>query len=436
MSVVEALIDRLLDKLGDKSAEITAVGISTFWHSLMGIDARGEPRTPVLMWSDVRAAGQCDEFEAALDPVDYHRRTGTPVHSSYPAVKLLWLKAEQPDVWNSVARWLSYGEYLLRSLCGEDAISVSMASATGMFDQYRLNWDAPTLELLKLSRDQLSPVSDQAMTHLKPEFAKRWPALRRASWYPALGDGACANVGSNAIGKAHAALSVGTSGAIRLLWRGDPVPPPNGLWLYRLDADRVLLGGALSEGGNLWEWMNERFQLARGRELASQIEAIPPDSHGLTWLPFLAGERSIGWSRDARGVISGLTLHTTAPQILRAGMEAIAYRFGLIAQRIDAFTDGDYSLIGSGNALVSDTIWPQMMSDVIGHELIESPEPEASMRGAALVALERVGAIGQLDRSPDNFFTDARRFSPDPERHKIYLAGIERQQMLYEKLLP
>lgn len=435
MSDVEALIDQLLAKLDGTGAEIAAVGISTFWHSLMGIDAQGDPRTAVLMWSDVRAARHCEKFEAALNPVEYHERTGTPVHSSYPAVKLLWLKAEQPDVWDSVARWLSFGEYLLRSFCGEEAVSVSMASATGLFNQSRLDWDGPTLELLKLNPGQLSPVSDQAMTHLNPEYAKRWSALRRASWFPALGDGACANVGSSAIGKGRAALSVGTSGAMRLLWRGDPVPPPDGLWLYRLDANRVLLGGALSEGGNLWEWVNERFRIDRGSDLVAKIAAIPPDSHGLTWLPFLAGERSTGWSRDATGVISGLTLHTTSPQILRAGMEAIAYRFALIAQRLNHFTEGDYSLIGSGNALISDSIWPQMMSDAIGHELIESPEPEASMRGAALVALERIGAIRPVDQSANDEFANARRFSPDAERHHTYLAGLARQQELYRRLM-
>ena len=310
-----------------------------------------------------------------------------------------------------------------------------MASATGMFDQARLEWDRPTLDVLGVGTESLSRVSDEPSEGLQLEFAERWPALKRAKWFPALGDGACANVGSGAIGRQRIALSVGTSGAMRMLWEGEPVVPPDGLWLYRLDGRRVLLGGALSEGGNLWKWMSERFSLPAESEIEDAIAAVPPDGHGLTWLPFLAGERSVGWSPDARGTITGLTLHTTSVEILRAGLEAIGYRFGLIAERLRDYVAKDHVVIGSGNALVNDRNWPQIVCDVIGNTLIESPEPEASLRGAALSALERLGAIKQLDQTAAGILEGAARFNPDAERHAIYLKGQARQQELYRKLL-
>ncbi len=328
ITVVESLVDQVLATFSGGQEDIAAVGMSTFWHSVLGIDASGDPCTRVLMWSDVRAAGQCHVFEAALDPIAYRRRTGTPVHPSYPALKLMWLRNEQPEQFKRACQWLSFGEYLLRTWCGANNVSVSMASATGMFDQTRLEWDQPTLNVLGLGTDVLSRISDEPSEGLQPKYSKRWPALTRAKWFPALGDGACANVGSGAIGRERIALSVGTSGAMRMLWEGDPVVPPDGLWLYRLDRRRVLLGGALSEGGNLWKWMSEQFSLPEKSGIEDAIAAVPPDSHGLTWLPFLAGERSVGWSPDARGTITGLTLHTTSVEILRAGLEAIAYRLG------------------------------------------------------------------------------------------------------------
>ncbi len=435
LASVEALIDQIVAKLDGAKVEISGVGISTFWHSIMGINSSGEPLTPVLMWSDVRAASQCRDLEAALDPVDYHRRCGTPIHSSYPPAKLLWLRQEQPDLYEKATGWLSFGEYLLRCFCGDDIVSTSMASATGLFNQAGLDWDDLTLDVLDLDREKLSTISDDPLTNLRPDYKSRWPALEHARWFPALGDGACANVGSGAIGTRKLALSVGTSGAMRMLWAGDPVAAPDGLWLYRLDKKRVLLGGALSEGGNLWEWVSERFQLPQADDLEEQIAAIAPDGHGLTWLPFLAGERSTGWSPNARGVISGLTLHTTTPEILRAGLEAIAYRFALIARLLHDYVDDDHVVVGSGNALINDKNWPQIMSDAIGHEFIESPEPEASLRGAALVALERVGAIERLDDSAAKVLEGAKHLIPDLQRHEIYRAGIARQQDLYRRLL-
>ena len=181
--------------------------------------------------------------------------------------------------------------------------------------------------------------------------------------------------------------------------------------------------------------MSERFSLPAESEIEDAIAAVPPDGHGLTWLPFLAGERSVGWSPDARGTITGLTLRTTSVEILRAGLEAIGYRFGLIAERLRDYVAKDHVVIGSGNALVNDRNWPQIVCDVIGNTLIESPEPEASLRGAALAALERLGAIKQLDQTAAGILEGAARFTPDAERHAIYLKGQARQQELYRKLL-
>jgi len=310
-----------------------------------------------------------------------------------------------------------------------------MASASGLFDQERLAWDQPILEALNLEPEKLSTISDEVTSGLRPRYAERWPALKQADWFPALGDGACANVGSGAIGNHVVALSVGTSGALRVLWEGTPVAPPPGLWLYRLDAKRPLLGGALSEGGNLWEWISQRFHMSPRDTLGERVAAIAPDSHGLTWLPFLAGERSIGWTPDATGVLAGLTLKTTSAEILRAALEAIAYRFALIAQRLEPFVTEDRRIVGSGNALVNDRNWPQIISDVIGWDLVESEEPEASLRGAALVALERLGAIERLGVAAASVLGDGPRYQRDPARHQIYRKGLARQAELYRRVM-
>ena len=168
---------------------------------------------------------------------------------------------------------------------------------------------------------------------MRPEFAARWPALAGAEWFPALGDGACANVGSGAIGPSSIALTVGTSAAVRLIL---PRPPgqrwafPPGLWAYRLDRERAVLGGALSNGGNLLRWIWNTTGTGPDDEATKAAAALAPDSTGLTFLPFLAGERSPGWYDDATAVIAGLTLSTRPEHLIRAGMEAVAYRLAAV----------------------------------------------------------------------------------------------------------
>jgi len=432
---VEALIDQIVQLAGSLRVEIAGVGISTFWHSLIGLDEHHQPLTPIYSWADTRSAGAARVLAERLDPLAYHQRTGTMPHASYPAAKLLWLQDAEPELFKQVKRWVSFGEYLFLRFFGEASASISMASATGLFDQRQLRWDEVTLDAIQVKPESLSPLSDNPAIGLTDAYAKRWPALNSTKWFPALGDGACANVGSGGIGTSRVAMSVGTSGAMRVLWEGEPVAPPTGLWLYRLDAKRVLLGGALSEGGNLFEWVRERFQLPALDELTRKVAAIPPDSHGLTWLPFLAGERSPGWNANARATISGLTLHSTPEEILRAGLEAIAYRFALIASLLDGHVPAEHTIIGSGNALLHDQTWPQIMSDALGHNLIASTEPEASLRGAALVALERLNAFQKLEVVATQVLDDAHHYEPNDENHQIYARAIERQQELYRRVL-
>jgi gluconokinase len=164
--------------------------------------------------------------------------------------------------------------------------------------------------------------------------------------------------------------------------------------------------------------------------LQQQLAALEPDAHGLTILPFWSGERSTGWHAEARGGIFGLRQQTTNIEILRAALEAIAYRFALIAHALDAIAPGA-SVIATGNALRSSPVWLQIIADVLGRPVMLGSASEASMRGAALLALEAVGKIGNLEAVP--VAVDAV-FEPDMQRHARYREGLARQQDLYERL--
>ena len=218
------------------------------------------------------------------------------------------------------------------------------------------------------------------------DFASRWPALADAQWFPALGDGACANVGSGAIGPSRIALTVGTSAAVRMIL---PRPPdqawvvPDGLWAYRLDRQRAVLGGALSNGGNLLRWIWDTTGTDRDDETTMAAAALAPDSTGLTFLPFLAGERSPGWHDDASGVIAGLTLSTRPEQLIRAGMEAVAYRLADVYDALRPLASAEHEIVASGGAILVMPSWLQITADALGHTLIastpgdESPPPAA-----------------------------------------------------------
>jgi gluconokinase len=439
VAIVERAIDDLLARASTlapaSGAKIEAVAVCTFWHSLMGVDAEGRAATPVYSWNDTRASSAARELRDSVDERELHRRTGCVLHASYWPAKLAWLKRSRPEIYKRVAGWMSAGEFLYLRLFGEAVCSVSMASATGLFDQHKAEWDSPLMEVLEVVPERLSPLTDaEALSvRLRPEYARRWAALTDAVWLPALGDGACSNIGSGCVTRESAALMVGTSGALRVMWEAPRVDIPQGLWCYRADRRRYVLGGALSNGGDLFEWMRATLRLGEVEEVEALLSGMKADAHGLTILPFLSGERSTGWAGDARAAIMGMSLDTTPLEILRAGLESVAYRFAAVYDLLVKGIGEPASIIASGAAMLHSEAWAQIISDVIGKPITVSAESEPSSRGAALMALEAIGAIPALEQVGA---APGRTHLPDAERHRLYAAARLRQQRMYEALIP
>ena len=365
-----------------------ALAISCFWHSLVAVDERDRPVTPVLTWRD--RAGT----PPRLDPDAYHARTGCFLHPAYWPAKLARLAADGV----AAARYLSFGDYLLLRLAGEVRTSVSTASGTGLFDPNRLQWDGETLDALGLDAAQLAPISDDPV----------------AGVWPALGDGACSNVGAGCLTRERAAVMVGTSAAVRVVETVPHVDPRRGLFLYRVDDARFCEGGALSDGGNVHAWLLRTLRDVDTTEIAER----PAGAHGLRFLTFLGGERSLGWDADRRGAIDGLTFATTPLDIAQAALEGVCYQ---LADVLDAI-GGVESVVATGGALLANEAWLQVLADVVGRPLEVSGVAEGSAHGAVVIALERLGL-----RPPDAPI--ARVVEPRLDRHEIHLkVRKERQQ--------
>lgn len=434
-------VDGVLAAAGPEAAgRIAAVGVTSFWHSLVGLDGDGRPVTPVLIWSDSRSRRQVDELRRELDPEWVHQETGTFIHSSYWPAKLRWVRAERPAWWGRVRRWCSFTDYLSLRLSGDGRTSISMASGTGLLATHRGAWQTDLAATGGIAPESLSELTDRdrPLAPLAGAWARRWPALASVPWFPAIGDGAAANVGSFACRPGRLALTLGTSGALRMVARTGRVTVPDGLWAYRLDADRYVLGGALSNGGNTTQWLMDLVGADFDDATLAAAAALPPDGHGLTMLPFLAGERSPSWNDHAAGAIVGLRLATTPADLLRLGMESVVYRFGQIADRLLPMAGEGPMVVANGGAILRSEPWLQITADVLGQPVVAlSAEEEASAAGAAIVALVGAGHLADVEAAPDwATAADSRRFVPDPDAHRIYAAASERQRALERRLFP
>ncbi len=431
--VIETIND-LLDAAVGSAHEIRYVAVSCFWHSLLGVDSDFQPTTALSSWADTRAAESAVLLRSRFNEQESHQRTGCRFHPSYWPAKLHWLLENQADACQRTARWLGFPEFLCHKLFDSSSMSVSMASATGLMNQRTCQWEWEFIEALKVSTQSFVEISaDDQHPNLRTEFAERWPALSQARLMTVVGDGAANNIGSGCATKDRFALMIGTSGAIRSVYKGDPPEYlPDELWSYRVDRSRVVVGGALSDGGGLYRWLTDLMHIGDDPvELENRLAGLEPDSHGLTVLPFWSGERSTGWSASARGAILGLTQQTKPVEIMRAALEAVAYRFGLIARTLEKVARPT-AIVATGNALHSSGVWLQIIADVLGRPIVLSGTREASTRGAALLALQSVGKIQNLEQCSMEFDEIVQ---PDMMRHHRYMDGLERQQRMYECLV-
>jgi gluconokinase len=427
LEAVGACLDAVTARI-PPDAEVAGVGVTTFWHGLLGFDGAGRAATPLYTWADSRPAADAVRLRDSLDEAAMHARTGCHLHASYWPAKLRWLARARPDDLPRVARWGSFGEHLELSLFGEAGTSVSMASGTGLFDAGADDWDAEALTAAGIDPRRLFPLVDRTdgRRGLRGPWAARWPALRAIPWFPAVGDGAASNVGSGCVSPDRIALNVGTSAALRVVPR-EAVSPPRGLWRYSLDRKTRLLGGATSEGGNVFAWARSVLRLPDDDALERALGARAPDAHGLTVLPFLAGERAPGWRGDKRAVVAGLSLDTSALDIAQAALEAVALRLALVYRLLAPHAAADHAVVASGGAITRSPAWSRMIADALGHAVAWSHEPEATSRGAALLALDALGARPAPGPAAEPV---GETFRPDPARHARYRAALERQVAL------
>jgi len=427
--LVESCIDETLAH--PAATSIRAVGMATFAGNWLGLDERGDPCTPLYTYADTRGRIQIPALLEKLsgDAEPYHQATGCMLHPAYLPAQYAVHCASDAAAERRIRRVSDVAGYLYRCWFGRDMpTSLSVASWSGLLDSAGCDWHWDYARLLVGDNlvEKLPALADfaDAQVGLAGDYARRWRPLRACPFFLALGDGAAANIGSGAVDAGRIALTIGTTSALRVVKRIERVPA--GLWRYLVDGDMPLVGGATSEGGNVYQWVKE--ELLHGDEtLEAQLANSAPDRHGLTVLPLLAGERAPGWRADATGTIHGIGRHTGRLDILQAHLEAVALRLSLI---YDNLKSEGAEVMAGGGALQSSPAWARMMADAFDTPIQLLAEAEITARGVALMMRRSLdGRPLDLDQ-PEI----ANVIYPARDRVQLLRRARERQLDLYRRL--
>ena len=438
---VSAVIDELCARA---SSPIGGVALDTFASSLVGVDADQQSLTPCFTYADGRCAPQLDALRAELGPAGeaaVQQRTGCRLHTSYLTARLRWLAETAPEVTRRVHRWVSLGEYNHLRLVGTAAVGTSTAAWTGMLDRRTGAWDAELLALAGVGTDRFSTITDPDGPYrpagaARDAVARRWPLLADARWFGVITDGLASNIGAGAANGSTVALSAATSGALRVLVTGIPDTVPSGLWCYRVDAGRCLLGGAVNDVGRVTSWLSETIALG-GRSLG-EIAALEPDPGTPVLLPFLTGERSTGWASRARAVWGDVTTATTGAALARAALEGVAITYRRIAEQLaevtghprESATGGPARIHASGRVLADLPEFGAVLADALQVPVILVTDKRVTLRGTALLALDTL-APGQARIAP----TLGPARAPRHEHAQHYATLADRFERLYRALI-
>ena len=426
---VVTTVKQVVAKAEVKRSDILCLSFSAAMHSLILVDRQGQLLTPSLTWADNRSAKWAEKLKENGGQ-EIYARTGTPIHPMSPLVKLMWLRHSNPE-WQQAAKFISIKEYVFWQLFGEYVIDYSIASATGLFNLKRLNWDSEALALAGIKESQLSQLvpTTHIMRSLKPEYAKQMGIAADLPVVVGASDGVLANLGIGAISPGIVAVTVGTSGAIRTTISQPQTDPQQRLFCYALTENYWVIGGAVNNGGITLRWVRDRLadaEIDTARLLQQDpydmltaiADTIPAGSQGLIFHPYLAGERSPIWNARARGSFFGLALHHNKAHLIRAVLEGVVYNLYLVLQALESIA-GEVTKIRAAGGFARSILWRQMLADVFNREVCIPETYESSCLGAALLGLHALGEIDDLAQT-QAINQDIHQHEPIAENVAVY----------------
>ncbi len=409
-----AEVARAAREAGDR---VVGVCLSAALHGLVPMDRDCRPLGPLLTWADARAAAEARAL-AEGSKGRLHARTGTPVHPMSPLTKLAWWHAHDPETFAATERWGGVKELTVAALCDTGFyLDLSCASATGMYDIHERRWDPEALVLAGVDERQLPEVvpTTQVLPGLRPEVA--WQTGLPADLPVVLGasDGTLANLGVGAITEGVAAVSLGTSGAIRAARATPGVDSAHRLFCYALTEDRWVLGGAVNNAGSVVRWASGALGAAPpeggadrgadgGEEARDAVDArlieeaahVRAGSDGLLCLPYLLGERAPWWLPDLHGAWIGLRRDHTRGHLVRSAVEGVCQQLALVSLAL-ADAGVDIRAVRATGGAVESAVWRSILAANLGLPIELAASPEGTGTGAALLGYHALGALPDLD---------------------------------------
>lgn len=412
----------------------TAVSLSSAMHSVMALNERYVPISPLLTWADDRAADIANTLLASPEGAQLYEACGTPIHAMTPLCKIRWWQLHDPELFAATHFFADIKAYIWHRLFGVLETDISVASATGMLSLENKNWHVPALDFAGITTEQLpKPVATTfSRNQLLPPTAAATGLAPAIPFIIGASDGCLANLGTAALQKGTAAITIGTSGAVRVA-TSEPKPVfPGQLFNYYLDEGVWITGGAINNGGAAVQWIVRTLGYdAITDELMDSIKPVPAGAGGLLFLPYLLGERAPIWDSHSSAAFIGLQQMHSPAHLLRAVIEGVCFALKSVLDALEKSAGAVHTLHLSGGFTRSKAAL-QLLTDCLGKKVVLLQTEDASAIGAALLGWKAIGGATNLASLP--MPEEVRTFEPNAEAHTKYQQLYALYQPLYDQL--
>ncbi len=426
-----------LAKAGTK--DIVAVGLSGQMHGVVLVDGAGRPIGRSLLWCDGRTEEECAEITSRVGADRLLELTANPALTGFSAPKLLWVRRHAPAEFERAKKFLLPKDYVRLRLTGEYASEVSDASGTLLFDVVNRRWSDAMTSALDLDRSLLPEVHESPVVSGRVTKAVA-AELGIAAGIPVVGGGgdqAAGAVGTGLVRAGVVSSVIGSSGVV-FAHAETPARDPKGrvhTFCHAVPGAWHVMGVTQGAGLSL-RWFRDQFAPGESYEALTALAATAPAGcAGLTFLPYLMGERTPHLDPKARGVWFGLTAAHTRAHLVRSVLEGVTYSLRDCLDILTAMGVPVSEVRASGGGGKS-PFWRQMQADVFGRDVATIGVAEGPAYGAALLAGVGAGAWSSVPEACDAVIHVADRLAPDPTPRAAYVRGRALYRKLYERLAP
>jgi gluconokinase len=419
--------------------EPVALSLSSAMHSIIPVNELGRALMNMITWADARSEAIAEGLKASEQGEQIYRTSGTPLHAMAPLSKILWIKQNKPSLYTETFKFISIKEFIWFKLFATFEIDYSIASATGMFDIIKLCWSETIIDTVGLNISQLSePVNTSFLRdQIQEDVAIEMDLPKDTKVIIGASDGCCANLGSAVIDARKAALTIGTSGAVRVT-SDKPVYDFRAMTFnYLLDEKTYICGGPVNNGGLAIDWAIKKFlnnPASTGDTyniFFSIIQQQPFAAEKLLFLPYLTGERAPYWDTAASAAFIGVRPHHNIADFLRAVLEGVCFALNQVLVTVEQSVGNIEQLHVSGGFIHS-PLWLQVLSDLTGKKLLLVQTEDASAIGAAILASRALFADNSLESAV--LSRENEYILPDMNKHAHYKKLMPVFRKLYADL--